>query len=340
MVFREGDMKILRSMCGVTIAILMAAAVLPATAQNPDVGAPQSYPAKPVRIITGGPGTQPDIVARRLGQHLTRSWGQSVVIDNRGGAGLVIGTGAAARAAPDGYTLLVSDRTALAAAPAAYKEPPYNSSRDFAPITLISRSPILLVVHPSVPVKTVRELIDYARKYPGKLTYSAAGPVTGNHIAGEMFKQFAGIDLMLIQYKGGAASMLAVVGGEVATTFSGLPVALPVVVAGKVKALAIASGKRYSGLRDIPTVAEAGVPGFEADNWNGLLAPARTPPDIIAKVNRDAVAVLRDPEIRKSFFEHGSEIMEGTPEDFARFIVSDTARIKRVIDAAGIRLTQ
>ena len=333
-------MRILRRICTATMPILVAITVLPVAAQNPDGGAPPAYPAKPVRIITGGPGTLPDIITRRLGQHLTRSWGQSVVVDNRGGAGLVIGTGAAARAAPDGYTLLVSDRTALAAAPAAYKEPPYNSSRDFAPITLISRSPILLVVHPSVPVKAVRELIDYARKYPGKLTYSAAGPVTGNHIAGEMFKQATGVDLMLIQYKGGAAAMLAVVSGEVATTFSTLPVALPVVAAGKVKALAIASGKRYSGLPDIPTVAEAGVPGFEADNWNGLLAPARTPPEIIAKVNRDAVAVLRDPEVRKSFFEHGSEIMAGTPEDFARFIITETERMKRVIDAAGIRVSQ
>jgi len=333
-------MRILRRACGAITTILLLAAPVAAAAPNPDVGSLASYPLKPVRIITGGPGTQPDIIARRLGQHLAQSWGQSVVIDNRGGAGLVIGTGIAARAAPDGYTLLLSDRTALAAAPAAYKEPPYNPSRDFAPITLISRSTALLVVHPSVPVKALRELIDYARKYPGKLTYGGAGPLTGNHIAGEMFKQMAGIDLTLVQYKGGSAAMLAVVGGEVSTAFSSLPVALPHVSVGKVKALAITSGKRFSGLPDIPTVAEAGVPGFEAENWNGLLAPARTPPEVIAKVNRDAVAILRNPEIRRSFFEQGSEVLEGTPEDFAKFMSLETERMKRVIDAAGIRLSQ
>ncbi len=260
------------------------------------------------------------------------------MIENRPGAGLTIGTGMAARATPDGYTLLMSDRTAIAVAPSAYKGLSYDPAKDLAPITLVARAPLLIVAHPSVPATKLRELIDYAKQRPGVLNYAAAGQATVNHIAGELFKQMAGVEITAVNYKGTPAAMLAVVSGEVKVGFGMVPVALQHVNAGRLRAYAITSNKRFSGLPDVPTSAEAGLPGFESDYWIGMLAPARTPGQIIGKLNTDIVSILKTPELQTSLLAQGAELVAGTPQEFAAFITSETARLKKVVDLAGIRM--
>jgi tripartite-type tricarboxylate transporter receptor subunit TctC len=291
-----------------------------------------------VRVITGTAGNMHDIIVRQLGQRLAERWGQSIVVENRPGAGLTIGTGLAARATPDGYSLVMSDRTAIAVAPSAFKGLSYDPLKDLAPITLVARAPLLIVAHPSLPATRLRELIDYARQRPGVLSYAAAGPATVNHIAGELFKQMAGVEMTAVNYKGTPAAMLAVVSGEVKVGFGMVPVALQHVNAGKLRAYAITSDKRFPGLPDVPTSGEAGLPGFESDYWIGMLAPARTPAPIIGKLNTDIVSILKTPEMRSSLLAQGAELAAGTPEEFTAFIKSETARLKKVVDAAGIRM--
>jgi tripartite-type tricarboxylate transporter receptor subunit TctC len=320
------------------IVIGAAAAAVPAFAQDSRTHSGKPYPTKFVRVITGGAGGMPDITLRLLAQRLSERWGQSVVIENRPGAGLTIGTGVVARATPDGYTLLMSDRTAIAVAPSAFKGLSYDPLKDLAPITLVARAPLLVVAHPSLPATKLRELIDYARQRPGVLHYAAAGPATVNHIAGELFKQMAGVEITAVNYKGTPAAMLAVVSGEAKMGFGMVPVALQHVNAGKLRAYAITSNKRFSGLPDVPTSAEAGLPGFESDYWIGMLAPARTPAPIIGKLNADLVSILRTPELQSSLLAQGAELAAGTPEEFAAFIRSETARLKKVVDVAGIRM--
>ena len=314
------------------------AAVLPALAQDPSTASAPTYPTKFVRIITGGAGNMHDIVARQLGQRLNERWGQSVVIENRPGAGNTIATGLAARATPDGYTLAISDRTALAVAPSAFKGLSYDPARDLAPITLIARAPLLIVAHPSIPATELREFIALAKRRPGTLNYGAAGPATVSHIAGEHFKQMTGIEATLVQYKGSPAALMAIVSGEVNMGFGMIPVALPLVSSGKLRAYAVTSGKRFSGLPGVPTSTEAGLPGFETDFWLGMLVPARTPAKLIATLNHDVVSNLRSSEMQASLLAQGAEVAAGSPEQFAAFIRSETARLKTVVETAGIRM--
>jgi tripartite-type tricarboxylate transporter receptor subunit TctC len=330
----------MRGSQGITVAILASAvnAAVPAFAQNAATGSGQPYPTKYVRVITGNAGNMHDIILRQLGQRLSERWGQSVVVENRGGAGLTIGTGMVARATPDGYTLLMSDRTAIAVAPSAFKGLSYDPARDFAPITLVARAPLVVVAHPSVPATRLRELIDYAKQRPGTLNYAGSGPATVTHIAGEVLKQMSGIEMTLVQYKGTPAAMMAVVSGEVKVGFGMVPIALPHVTAGKVRAYAITSNKRFSGLPEVPTSAEAGLPGFESDYWIGMLAPARTPGELVARLNKDMVSILRTSEMQASLLAQGAELAAGTPEEFAAFIRSETARLRKVVEIAGIRM--
>ena len=322
------------------VGLIAAGAVAvetPASAQNGATAAGKSYPTKYVRVITGGAGNMADIVTRQIGQRLTERWGQSVVVDNRGGAGGTIATGLAARAMADGYTLLMSDRTAIAVAPSAYKDLPYDPARDLAPIALAARAPLVIVVHPSVPATKLREFLDYAKQRPGALNYAGSGPATVTHIAGEVLKQMAGIEMTLVQYKGTPAAMLALVSGEVKVGFGMVPIALPHIAAGKLRAYVITSNRRFSGLPDVPTSAEAGLPGFESDYWIGMLAPARTPGQIIAKLNHEIVSILKTPELQASLHAQGAEFAAGTPEEFAAFIKSETVRLRKVIELARIR---
>jgi tripartite-type tricarboxylate transporter receptor subunit TctC len=297
----------------------------------------QDYPARPVHIITGGVGTFHDIVTRQLGQRLSERWGRPVVVENQPAAALTIGTGAVARAAPDGYTLVVSDRSALAVAPYLYKNLPYEVARDLAPVTLVALAPTLLVAHPSVPASTLPELLAYAKAQPRGIDFATAGPGTNSHIAMELLKHATGINAVPIHYKGGGAATLAMVGGEVKAGFALVPQALPQVKAGKLKAFIVTGKQRFPGTPDIPTAKEAGLSGFELEFWIGMLAPAHTPPPILAKLNRDVGEILRTPEMQALLLAQGAEAAPGTPEEFAAYINSEAANMKKLVELTGMR---
>ena len=307
--------------------ILLAAA--PASAQN--------YPDKPVHIVTGGAGTFHDIVTRQLGQRLSERWGQPVLVENQPAVALTIGTGMVARAAPDGYTLVMSDRSALAVAPYLYKSLPYDPARDLAPIMLAALAPTMLVAHPSIPAATLSELLAYAKAQPRGIDFATAGPGTNNHVAMELLKLVTGINAVPIHYKGGGVSTLAMVSGEVKVGFALVPQVLPHVKSGRLKAYVVTGRKRFPGAPDIPTAAEAGLPGFELEFWIGMLAPARTPPAIIARLNRDIGEILRTPEMRTILLAQGAEAAPGTPDEFAAYINSEAAKMKSLVERTGMR---
>ncbi len=298
----------------------------------------QTYPAKPVRIVTGGAGTFHDIVTRQLAERLGRRWGQPIAVENQPGAGMTIGTGMVARAAPDGYTLVVSDRSALAVAPGLYKSLPYDAQKDFAPVTLVALAPPILVVHPSFPAASLRELIAYVKQNPGKVNYASAGPATATHVAGELLRHLASLDMQLVHYKGGGAAIVAIVSGEAPVGTALVPAALPHIKSGRLRALAVAANARFAGMPEVPTAAEAGLPGFESQFWIGLLAPARTPAALVAQLNRDAGEVLRAPEMQAALLNQGAVAAPGTPEEFARLIRSETASMKELIERTGMRI--
>ena len=337
----------MRALQLITVASVLAtgvvAAAAPASAQNPSTSSAfalssskgQAYPTKHVRIITGSPSAMPDIVARHLGQRLSERWGQPVVVENR--ATLLIGTGVAAKSSPDGYTLLLGDRTYHAAAPSLYKSLSYDPVKDFAPITLVALAPQLLVAHPSVPAADLREFIAYAKQYPRALDFASAGPGTAIHMTAELLKHVAGINLVSVHYKGGGAAMIAILSGEAKAAFSLMPIALPHVRAGKVKAYVITSKKRFAGAPDIPTAAEAGLPGFESDFWVGMFAPARTPAALIGKLNRDIVEILQTSAMQDKLLAQGTVAAPGTPDGFAAFIRSETVKLKTLIELTGMR---
>ena len=316
----------------VWFATLIAAGVFALAAS----ASAQNYPTKPVRIIVGPPGTARDIVTRHLAQRLSERWGQPVVVENRGGLA-TIGAAVAAQAPADGYTLLMADQTSHAVAPSLYKDLAYDPVKDFAPITLVASAPMVLIAHPSVPAANLREFIDYAKQRPGAINYATAGPGTANHLPGELLKQVAGVDMVPIHYKGGGAAMIAIVSGEVKAEFNLMPIALPHVRAGKVKAYVTTGKKRFAGAPDIPTVAEAGLPELESEYWIGMFAPAHTPPAIVEKLNRDFVEILQTPAMRTALLDQGAEPVPGTPGEFAAFINSETLKWGRVIRTAGLK---
>jgi tripartite-type tricarboxylate transporter receptor subunit TctC len=326
---QEKTMRGIRGTTAVSLVAAMLFAAASASAQN--------YPAKPVRIITGGTGTFHDIVTRQLAQRLSERWGQPVVVENQGAAALTIGTGMVARAAPDGYTLVMSDRSALAVAPNLYKSIPYDPAKDFAPITLVALAPTMLVAHSSVPAATLSEFLAYAKAQPRGIDFATAGPGTNNHIAMELLKHATGVNAVAIHYKGGGASTLAMVSGEVKVGFALVPQVLTQVKAGKLKAYVVTGRKRFAGAPDIPTAAEAGLPGFELEFWIGMLAPAHTPPAIVAKLNRDISEILRTPEMRTILLAQGAEAAPGTPDEFAAYINSEAAKMKKLIELTGMR---
>ena len=308
-------------------AVLFAAAA--ACAQN--------YPVKPVRIITGGTGTFHDIVTRQLAQQLSERWSQPVVVENQGAAALTVGTGIAARATPDGYTLIMSDRSALAVALHLYKSIPYDPVRDFAPITLAARTPTLLVAHPSIPALTLSEFLTYAKAQPREIHFASAGPGTNSHIAMELLKLATGVNAAPIHYKGGGASTQAIVSGEVRVGFSAMPSMLPHVKAGRVKAYIVTGTQRFPGAPDVPTAAESGVPGLELEFWIGMLAPARTAPALVARLNRDISEVLRMPAMHTTLLAQGATAAPSSPGEFSDYIASESAKMKRLIELTGMR---
>lgn len=323
-------MSIVKRIAAACVGVGMLGMAVPISAQN--------FPTKPVRIVTGGAGTFHDIVTRQLGQHLSEHWGQPVVVENQPAAALTIGTGMVARAAPDGYMLVMSDRSALAVAPHLYKSLPYDVARDFAPITLAALAPTMLVAHASVPAATLTEFLAYARAQPNEIHFASAGPGTNNHIAMELLRHVTGIKAVPIHYKGGGASTLAILSGEVKAGFAAVPNVLPHVKTGKVTAYVVTGRQRFPGAPDIRTATEAGLPGFELEFWIGMLAPARTPSALIAKLNNDIGEILQTPAMRAALLAQGALAAPGTPDAFAAYINSESAKMKTLIEQTGMRV--
>jgi tripartite-type tricarboxylate transporter receptor subunit TctC len=298
----------------------------------------QQYPSKQIRVIVPfAPGGGADIIARILGQKMTDNWGQQVVVDNRAGASGNIGAEIVAKAAPDGYTLLMAS-SALAINPSVYKSVPYDAVKDFAPITQPGLLPNILVVHPSLPVKTVKELVALARTKPGQLSYASAGAGTGTHLAAEMFKLMAGVDLVHVPYKGGGALISDLLGGHVVLTFATLPSVMPYVKAGRLRAVAMTTAKRWPGLPEVPTVTESGFKDFEISTWIGLLAPAGTPKEVIGRLHGEVVRILKLADVRERFAGLGIEPVGDTPEQFAAYIKSELAKYAQVAKQSGARV--
>jgi tripartite-type tricarboxylate transporter receptor subunit TctC len=298
----------------------------------------ETYPSKPVRmIIAVPPGGPADTLSRLVQPKLTEAMGQTFVLDNRPGANGNIAYEMAARAVPDGYTI-VAVAAGVAINPSLYRDVKYDPLKDFAPLSLGITVPNILVVHPSVAVRSVRELIDLAKARRGQLVFASAGNGTSGHLALELFKSSAGIDLIHVPYKGGGPALAELIGGQVQALFSIALTAIPQIKAGKVRALAITSGKRSAVAPELPTVAESGIPGFEVLGWFGWLAPARTPQPIVTRLNREIVRILEEPAMHDRLVGLGSDPAPSTPQQFAAFIRSEHDKWAAVIKKAGIRL--
>jgi len=318
---------------GVPYAACLAAALVYMTAAH----AQPAYPQKPIRLVVPfPPGGGTDILARLFGQKMSETLGQQIIIDNRGGAGGTLGTDIAAKAAPDGYTLiLVSGSHAIN--PGLYQNLPYDSVNDFAPITQIATSPGILVVNPSLPVKSVKDLIALARAKPGQINYASAGSGTPPHLAGELFKVMAKIDMVHVPYKGNAPAFTDVIGGQVSLIFPTMPSAMPFIKSGKLRPIAVTSAKRSPAAPDIPTIAESGLPGYEATSWYGILAPARTPPQIVARLHEVLVSVIGAPDMQDKLAAQGLDPVGNTPQQFAAVIKSEIAKWAKVVKASGAK---
>ncbi len=299
----------------------------------------QTYPVKPIRIVVPfPPGGATDILARDVAQKLTEAWGQQVIVDNRPGAGGNIGSELVAHSAPDGYTLEMGTVGTHAINASLYAKMPYDHVKDFAPVILVAGVPNVLVVNTAVPANSVAELIAYAKANPGKLNFASSGNGTSIHLSGELFKVMAGVQMTHIPYKGSAPAMQDLLGGQVQLMFDNLPPSLPQIKAGKVRALAVTSLTRAPALPDVPTVAESGLPGFEASSWFGILAPAGTPPAIVAKLNAEIAKWLATPEAKEKLAKQGANAAGGTPEDFAKHIAAETAKWAKVVKDSGAKI--
>ena len=297
----------------------------------------QSYPTRAIKLVVpSSPGGGTDIVARILGQKLSEQLGQQFVVENRAGAGTVIGNDAVAKSAPDGYTLLMGLST-LAINPSMYAKLPYDALRDFAPISQSVSACNILILHPSVPAKTVVELIALARAKPGILTFGSAGMGTNPHLSGELFKSLARIDMVHVPFKGSGQSIISQVAGEIAANFPSVPTAMPYVKAGRLRGIGVTTLKRVEVLPFVPSIAEAGLPGYEATQWFGLLAPAGTPRPIIDRLYQESSRALRSADMKERMTAEGLEVVGSTPEEFASYIRSETEKWTQVIKAAGIK---
>lgn len=297
----------------------------------------QTYPNRPIRVIVPfAPGGGTDIVARIVAQKLSETLSQQVVIDNRSGAGTIVGTQLAIAASPDGYTILMGTPH-LTTLPSLNPKLPYDPAKDVAPITNVVSTPNLLVTHPSLPAKSVKELIALAKAKPGHLNYSSAGVGGVAHLSAELFKAMAGIDMVHVPYRGAASALIDVLAGQVVMYFGSVASSLPHLRAGKLRALAVTGAQRSPAAPDIPTVAEAGLPGFEVSNWNALFAPAATPKEIIEKLHAEVVKVLLMPDMKERLLREGFTPVGNTPQEFAAYLSAETAKWNKVIKGAGIR---
>jgi tripartite-type tricarboxylate transporter receptor subunit TctC len=299
----------------------------------------QNFPTKPLRmVIHFPPGGPTDYVGRAMAQKLSEIWKQQIVIDNRPGAGGIIGVESVVRAVPDGHTLLFGTSGSLSLAPAFTPKLPYNVYTDLAPITLAVINPQILVVHPSLPVSSIKDLIALAKKKPGHINYGSVGPGSPQHMGMELLKTMAGIDLVHIPYKGTGPAMTELLSGQISAMFNSMPVVLSQVAAGRLRAIAVGSAKRSPAAPNVPTVAEAGLAGFQYTTWYALLAPAATPKDIINKINADSVKVLTQPEMAERFSSQGSEPAPTTPEGLAQHMRQENENWKKVIRLAKIKI--
>jgi tripartite-type tricarboxylate transporter receptor subunit TctC len=297
----------------------------------------QNFPAKPVRLIVPfAPGGSTDIVARVLGQKLNELWGQPVLVDNRAGGSTVIGTEIVAKAPPDGHTLLVTPAP-FTIVPSLMPKLPYDPQKDFEPITLINTTPLVVVVHPGVPAKSIKELVALAKAKPGALNYGSSGSGGSNHLAGELFNAMAGVKMVHVPYKGNAPALTDLVGGHVDVVFNGLTSALPFIKSGKLRALGMTSLNRSATLPQVPTLDEQGLKGFQAVAWNGLTAPARTPKAVVDKINADVVKVVRAPELVEKLKAEGSDPVGSSVDAYAKFLRDEIAKWNKVIRFANIK---
>lgn len=314
-----------RAMAGVALALALI-----------ESSAAQVYPTRPVRFIAPfAAGGGSDLIARKLAQKLTDALGQSVVVDNRTGGSGVIGTEIVAKAPPDGHTIMMTTPT-FTVNPSLMTKLPYDNIRDFAPISLIATAPHLLAVHPSVPAKSVKDVVVLARARPEQLTFSSGSTGGSSHLSGELFNSMARIKMTHVPYRGGGQAVLAIVTGEVSLGFVDLVSMLPHVKSGRVRGIALTSLKRSSVLPDLPTIAESGYPGFQSGIWYGVVAPARTPAEIIARLNSELVKIVRSPDFLDSLRAEGAEAVASTPEYFGDHIKKETARWAKVIKEANI----
>ena len=320
-------MGLYRVLCGVALA-------LPAL-----LAYGQSYPSRPIRVILSVPaGATPDVTARLLTPGVSHILGQQLVVDNRPGAGGVIGADIAAKAPADGYTIFISSPGALTILPHLRRNLPYDTLRDFTPVSLISIGPFVLITNPGLPVKSVQELIALAKAQPGKLNYASAGNGVANHLAMELFKQMTGVDIVHVPYKGAPQAVTDVVAGNMNMMFNSIAPIVGHIKAERVRVLGIASAKRSPQLPDVPTISEAGVPGFEAVNWFGLFAPAKTPKPIIARLNAAVVKVLHTEDMRAQYAKLGADVVGSSPQEFAAYVRRDIAKYADIVKRSGARL--
>lgn len=322
-----------KTIIGSAVLAVLAASIAPALAQGTAAG----YPGKALRLVVPfPPGGGNDILARTLGQRLAEVVSQQVVVDNRGGAGGALGATIAAQANPDGYTLFLGSVGNLAQTPALKANLSYNPVRDFAPAALVAVSSFMLAVNPSVPAQSVQELIALAKANPGKLTYASAGTGSSLHMAGELFKYATATNMLHVPYKGTGPAMADLVSGRVQLIFSTMPPVLPQVKQGKLRALGVTTARRAQAAPDVPTIAESGVKGFNVSNWQGVLAPAKTPAALVKKLNSDILAALKLPGMTEALAAQGLEPAGGRPEEFGALIRSEIARYTQVVKAAKI----
>jgi tripartite-type tricarboxylate transporter receptor subunit TctC len=317
--------------CCLALAMLIVAGMQPLLAQG--------YPEKTVRIIVPyAPGGTADMLARTIGQKMAESLGQQVIIDNRPGAGGNIGANLAARAAPDGYTILMGTVATHAINPNLYPKMPYDAAKDFAPIILVATLPNLLVINPSLPARNVKELIALAKSKPGELAFASAGNGTSQHLSGELFKKMTGVDMIHIPYKGSAPAVTDLVGGQVQVMFDNIPSSLPQVRAGKLRALAVTGPRRSPVVPDLPTVSEAGLPGFSITSWFALFAPDGTPAKILLRLNKEAGKAIASQELRKQWMAQGIEPAGGTSEQLAEFRRIEAPKWEKIVRDSGARV--
>jgi len=317
------------SLCRCALVALLSGIAAPAAAQN--------YPAKSIRFIVAyAPGGGTDVTARPIAAKLSERYGQSVFVDNRAGGNGMIGADLVAKSAPDGYTVLVSASSEMSMNVALFSKMPYDPVKNFAPVTLVSVSPPLLLVHPSVPVKSVKELIALAKAQPGKLAYASVGIGSPQHFAGELLNLEAKIKMNHVPYKGAAPALIDLVGGHVPVGMIAVVVAIPHIKTGRLRPLAVTALKRSPSLPDVPAISET-IPGFDIGQWFAVWVPAGTPPEIVKKLNADIVAIVQAPDFRASMLEVATEVVGGTPEDLRKLQIAEIEKYKRIAQAANIK---